>query len=101
MEDYLQKILRARVYDVAEETPLERAKNLSKKFKNDIWLKRYVSALIQRQWGANLIKFQGAQLPGGITMNGEFIYNEGKAKVEKLEEEMISKYETPPLDMIG
>ncbi len=40
MEDYLQKILRARVYDVAEETPLERAKNLSKKFKNDIWLKR-------------------------------------------------------------
>ena len=40
MEDYLQKILRARVYDVAQETPLERAKNLSKKFKNDIWLKR-------------------------------------------------------------
>ncbi len=40
MEDYLQKILRARVYDVAEETPLERAKNLSKKYKNDIWLKR-------------------------------------------------------------
>ena len=40
MEDYLQKILRARVYDVAEETPLERAKNLSKKLKNDIWFKR-------------------------------------------------------------
>ena len=68
---------------------------------NDIWLKRYVSALIQRQWGANLIKFQGTQLPGGITMNGEFIYNEGKAKVEKLEEEMLTRYETPPLDMIG
>ena len=68
---------------------------------NDLWLKRYVSALVQRQWGANLIKFQGAQLPGGITMNGEFIYNEGKEKVAKLEEEMISLYETPPLDMIG
>ena len=68
---------------------------------NDLWLKRYVSALVQRQWGANLIKFQGAQLPGGITMNGEFIYNEGKEKVAKLEEEMISQYETPPLDMIG
>ena len=40
MEDYLQKILRARVYDVAEETPLEKAKNLSKKFKNNIWFKR-------------------------------------------------------------
>ena len=68
---------------------------------NDLWLKRYVTALIQRQWGANLIKFQGAQMPGGITMNGEFIYNEGKAKVEKLEEEMLTQYETPPLDMIG
>ena len=40
MEDYLQKILRARVYDVAEETPLEKAKNLSKKFENNIWIKR-------------------------------------------------------------
>ena len=40
MEDYLQKILRARVYDVAKESPLERAKNLSKKLRNDIWLKR-------------------------------------------------------------
>ena len=40
MEDYLQKILRARVYDVAEETPLEKAKNLSKKFENNIWFKR-------------------------------------------------------------
>ena len=68
---------------------------------NDLWMKRYVSALIQRQWGANLIKFQGAQLPGGITMNGEFIYNEGKEKVAKLEDEMLSVYETPPMDMIG
>ena len=68
---------------------------------NDVWLKRYVTALIQRQWGANLIKFQGAQLPGGITMNGEFIYNEGKEKVQKLEDEMLTQYEMPPLDMIG
>lgn len=68
---------------------------------NDIWMKRYVSALVQRQWGANLIKFQGAQLPGGITMNGEFIYNEGKEKVAKLEEEMLTVYETMPMDMIG
>ena len=68
---------------------------------NDLWLKRYVTALIKRQWGANLIKFQGAQMPGGITMNGEFIYNEGKDAVNKLEEEMLTQYETPPLDMIG
>ena len=68
---------------------------------NDIWMKRYVTALIKRQWGANLIKFQGAQLPGGITMNGEFIYNEGKEMVQKLEEEMLTVWETMPMDMIG
>jgi Asp-tRNA(Asn)/Glu-tRNA(Gln) amidotransferase A subunit family amidase len=68
---------------------------------NDLWMKRYMTALVKRQWGANLIKFKGAQLPGGITMNGEFIYNEGKAAVEKLEEEMLTVYETMPLDMIG
>ena len=68
---------------------------------DDYFLKRYATALIKRQWGSNLIKFQGAQLPGGITMNGEFIYNEGKEAVQKLEDEMIRSYETPPLDMIG
>ena len=68
---------------------------------NDLWMKRYVTALVKRQWGSNLIKFQGAQLPGGITMNGEFIYREGKEAVEKLESEMLTIYETPPLDMIG
>ena len=68
---------------------------------DDIFLKRYTTQLIKRQWGQNLSKFQGAQLPGGITMNGEFIYNEGKEKIIKLEEEMLSQYETPPLDMIG
>ena len=51
--------------------------------------------------GANLIKFQGTQLPGGITMNGEFIYNEGKEMVQKLEDEMLTVYETMPMDMIG
>ena len=40
MDDYLQRILRARVYDVAHETPLELAKNLSRRFRNKIWLKR-------------------------------------------------------------
>ena len=68
---------------------------------NDLWIKRYVSALIQRQWGANLIKFQGAPVGIGITMNGEFIYNEGKEKVQKLEDEMLTVYETMPMDMIG
>lgn len=68
---------------------------------NDIWLKRYVTSLIKRQWGQNLIKFQGAQLPGGITLNGRELFDDGNNEVNKLEDEMLNRYEMPPLDMIG
>ena len=68
---------------------------------NDIFLKRYLTALIKRQWGQNLSKFKGAQLPGGITMNGEEIRLEGQREVDELEGKMISTYEIPPMDMIG
>lgn len=68
---------------------------------NDPWLKRYTTALIKRQWGQNLIKFQGAQLPGGITLNGRELYEDGNNEVQKLEDSMIDMYEIPPLDMIG
>jgi len=68
---------------------------------NDPFLKRYLTSLIKRQWGQNLIKFQGAQLPGGITMNGRQLYDDAIAEVEKIEIEMRSSYELPALDMIG
>ncbi len=68
---------------------------------NDIFLKRYLTSLIKRQWGQNLSKFKGAQLPGGITMNGEELYREGQREIDELEEKMISTYEIPPMDMIG
>ena len=68
---------------------------------NDPFLKRYTTALIKRQWGQNLIKFQGAQLPGGITMNGRQLYDDAVAEIAQIEEEMTSKYELPPMDMIG
>jgi len=68
---------------------------------NDSFLKRYTTSLIKRQWGQNLIKFQGAQLPGGITMNGRQLYDDAVRELEQIESEMTSKYELPPLDMIG
>ncbi len=68
---------------------------------NDSFLKRYLTALIKRQWGQNLIKFQGVKLPGGIELNGRQIYNNEKRKLDKIKEVISNTYELPPLDMIG
>ena len=68
---------------------------------NDWWLKRYLTAIIKRQWGQNLIKFNGVQLPGGITMNGERLLNDAIREIEELERELKTEYELPPMDMIG
>lgn len=62
---------------------------------NDRWLKEYATALIKRTWGSNLKKFAGVQLPGGVTLNGQVIYEEAVEEIKKLEEEMSSKYELP------
>ena len=62
---------------------------------NDFWLKRYATALIKKQWGENLIKFQGVTMLGGVTMNGEVIYNEAKEEIATLEEQGRLTYETP------
>lgn len=68
---------------------------------NDRWLQNYATALIKRQWGANLTKFTGMSLPGGVQFNGEKIYNDAVEEVAKMEQEMISSYSMPVLDMIG
>jgi len=68
---------------------------------NDSFLKRYATALMKRQWGVNLTKFNNDQLPGGITLNGRQIYEDGNAEVQQLESEMLTKYSLPPMDMIG
>ena len=61
------------------------------KLYNDTWLKHYVTALIKKQWATNIKKFQGLQLPGGVTMDGDKLYTEAIEEIEKLENEMISK----------
>ena len=68
---------------------------------NDSFLKRYVTALIKRQWGQNLIKFQGVKLPGGIELNGRQIYDDAEKDLQNIREVMSNTYELPPLDMIG
>ena len=68
---------------------------------NDPFLKRYFTALCKKQWGQNLIKFQGVQLPGGIQLNGRQIYDDGEKELAEIRSKMSSDYEMPPLDMIG
>lgn len=62
---------------------------------NDMWLKKYATALVKRNWGSNLKKFAGVQLPGGVTLNGDKIYEEGNAEVKELEEKMINDFSLP------
>ena len=68
---------------------------------NDSFLKRYLTALIKRQWGQNLIKFQGVKLPGGVELNGRQIYDDAEKELENIREVMSNTYELPPMDMIG
>lgn len=68
---------------------------------DDMFLKRYATALIKRQWGENLKKFQGVQLPGGVTLNGQAIYEEAIDEITKIEDEMQSRFELPVDFIVG
>ena len=68
---------------------------------NDPFLKLYLTALMKRQWGQNLIKFRGVKLPGGIELNGREIFDDAEKEIESLRSRMSSEYELPPYDCIG
>lgn len=68
---------------------------------NDLWLKRYATALIKRNWGANLIKYEGIQLPGGMTFNGRQLFDDANQEIEKLELEIRDVWEAPPDFYVG
>ena len=68
---------------------------------NDSFLKRYFTALLKKQWGQNLIKFQGVKLPGGVELNGRQIYDDAMNDLTIIREQMSNTYEIPPLDFIG
>ena len=67
----------------------------------DRWLIRYTTELFKKQWGSNLSKFEGMQLPGGVTFNGVKIYDDAITELNKLEEEMITSYSLPVHDLTG
>jgi len=68
---------------------------------DDIYLKRYATELIKRQWGANLSKFSGIAMLGGVTMNGGEIYQQAQEQLEKLEEQIKLSFELPIDIMVG
>jgi len=68
---------------------------------NDSFLKKYLTLLIKKQWGQNLIKFQGVKLPGGVELNGRQIYDDAQRELDTLMDKMSNTYELPPLDFIG
>lgn len=71
------------------------------KIYNDSFLKLYLTSLIKKQWGQNMIKFQGVKLPGGVELNGRQIYDDAVNELADIKTRMSSEYELPPLDMIG
>ena len=68
---------------------------------NDSFLKRYLTLLIKRQWGLNMMKFSGTRLPGGIELNGRQYYEDAERELADIKQRMSLEYELPPLDFIG
>lgn len=67
----------------------------------DRWLQNYCTALIKRQWGTNMKKFNNMQLPGGVTMNGQQIYDEADQEIKEMEKDMVLNLSLPAMDMVG
>lgn len=68
---------------------------------NDSFIKPYLTSLIKRQWGQNMMKFTGVKLPGGVELNGRQMYDDAQKEIDMLMEKMSNTYELPPYDMIG
>lgn len=71
------------------------------KMYNDMFMKRYATALIKRQWGQNLQKFKGIAMVGGVEIDADTIYNQAQEAIDKLEEKIISTYQAPLDFLIG
>ena len=69
---------------------------------NDMFLKKYVTAIMKKQWGQNLIKYNGVQLPGGLTLNGRQIYEDAVQEITDLEQRMNAyEFSEPVMDVLG
>ena len=68
---------------------------------NDMWLKKYCTALVKYQWGENLSKFSGIALPGGVTLDAAQMKTEAQEEITRLEEESRLNFEMPVMDLMG
>jgi hypothetical protein len=68
---------------------------------NDMWLKRYATALIKKQWATNIKKFSGITLPGGVTLDGDKLYDEAVTEIKELEDRAQDTFSLPPDFMLG
>ena len=68
---------------------------------NDLWIKKYTTSLFKRQWGSNLLKYEGMQLPGGTTLNGRQIFDDATTELQMLDDEIFTKYQLPDDFMVG
>jgi hypothetical protein len=95
--DFEDKDIKAGHYLVAEAYALVDPTTTSgtKSIYNDLWLKAYTAALIKRQWGYNLMKFEGMTLPGGVMLNGRQIYDDASAEIQTLEDKLRLDFELP------
>ena len=66
-----------------------------------MWLLEYGTALVKQQWGQNLIKFEGMQLPGGVMLNGRQIYDDATTEIQQLREVIRLEHEMPPEFFVG
>jgi len=98
--DFADKDIKVGDYIVAEVYKMVNPAEFSAVY-NDMWLKEYTTALIKQQWGQNLIKFEGMQLPGGVTINGRQIYDDATTEIEKLRESIRIEHELPPDFFVG
>ena len=92
--DFADQDIQAGDYIVAE-VYIQLNADTNESIYNDMWLKNYTTALIKHQWGQNLIKFEGMQLPGGVTMNGRQLYDDAQSEIEKLLEQVRLEHELP------
>lgn len=68
---------------------------------DDLFLKEYATALIKKQWGENMSKFEGMQLPGGVTINARQLIDDANTEIDKIRERMYNEYDTPPAFFLG
>ena len=98
--DFADKDIKAGEYIVAEVYTILNPETHTSIY-NDMWLKEYTTALIKQQWGMNLIKFEGVQLPGGVVLNGRQLYDDATTEIENLRQRIREEHEFPADFFVG